>query len=209
MNTHLHILETYTNLFRVWNNEYLECQLRNLIELFTDRILDIETGHLRLFFDDDWNSRHDMVSYGHDVEASWLLHEAALLIGDKRLITRIEPLVIEIAEAASEGLLPGAGMIYEMNRSCGSIDAERHWWVQAEAIVGYVNLYQHFDDRLSLLRAVRCWEFVKRHLVDNDNGEWFWGIRADGTVNRAEDKAGFWKCPYHNGRMCMEIMERF
>ena len=150
-----------------------------------------------------------MVSYGHDVEASWLLHEAALLIGDKRLITRIEPLVIEIAEAASEGLLPGAGMIYEMNRSCGSIDAERHWWVQAEAIVGYVNLYQHFDDRLSLLRAVRCWEFVKRHLVDNDNGEWFWGIRADGTVSRAEDKAGFWKCPYHNGRMCMEIMERF
>ena len=209
MNTHLHILEPYTNLFRVWNNEYLECQLRNLIELFTDRILDIETGHLRLFFDDDWNSRHDMVSYGHDVEASWLLHEAALLIGDKRLITRIEPLVIEIAEAASEGLLPGAGMIYEMNRSCGSIDAERHWWVQAEAIVGYVNLYQHFDDRLSLLRAVRCWEFVKRHLVDNDNGEWFWGIRADGTVNRAEDKAGFWKCPYHNGRMCMEIMVRF
>ena len=125
MNTHLHILEPYTNLFRVWNNEYLECQLRNLIELFTERILDIETGHLRLFFDDDWNSRHDMVSYGHDVEASWLLHEAALLIGDKRLITRIEPLVIEIAEAASEGLLPGATNGKPMRKSTKFLHSEQ------------------------------------------------------------------------------------
>ena len=209
MNTHLHVLEPYTNLFRVWENKYLEGQLRNLIELFTDQILSIDTKHLRLFFDDHWNSIDSIVSYGHDIEASWLLHEAALVLGDQRLINRIEPIVIDLAEAASEGLLPGAGMIYEMNSELSSIDSDRHWWVQAESIVGFLNLYQHFDDHLSLLRATQCWEFVKKKLIDKEGGEWFWSIHADGTLNRQNDKAGFWKCPYHNGRMCMEIMERF
>ena len=209
MNTHLHILEPYTNLFRVWQDERLERQLRNLIDLFTDRILDMDTKHLQLFFDDDWNSKYQIVSYGHDIEASWLLHEAALVLGDKRLINRLEPIVIEIAEAASEGFLPEAGMIYETHAERAAIDADRHWWVQAETIVGYMNLYQHFDDRLSLRRAAECWEFVKNHLIDWQGGEWFWSLCADGTLNRDEDKAGFWKCPYHNGRMCMEILERF
>lgn len=209
MNTHLHILEPYTNLFRVWQDERLERQLRNLIDLFTDKILDMDTKHLQLFFDDDWNSKYQIVSYGHDIEASWLLHEAALVLGDKRLINRLESIVIEIAEAASEGFLPEAGMIYETHAERAAIDADRHWWVQAETIVGYMNLYQHFDDRLSLRRAAECWEFVKNHLIDWQGGEWFWSLCADGTLNRDEDKAGFWKCPYHNGRMCMEILERF
>ncbi len=209
MNTHLHILEPYTNLFRVWENEYLERQLRNLIELFTDRILNQETGHLRLFFDDDWNCKKNIVSYGHDIEASWLLHEAATVIGDQGLIAQIEPFVIEIAEAASEGFLPTAGMIYEMHGDCASVDSDRHWWVQAETIVGYINLYHYFNDEISLLRATQCWAFVRKFLVDTAGGEWYWSLRADGTVNRTDDKAGFWKCPYHNGRMCMEVMERF
>lgn len=209
MNTHLHILEPYTNLFRIWQDERLERQLRNLIDLFTDRILDMDTKHLQLFFDDDWNSKYQIISYGHDIEASWLLHEAALVLGDKRLINRLKPIVIEIAEAASEGFLPEAGMIYETHAERAAIDADRHWWVQAETIVGYMNLYQHFDDRLSLRRAAECWEFVKNHLIDWQGGEWFWSLCADGTLNRDEDKAGFWKCPYHNGRMCMEILERF
>ncbi len=209
MNTHLHILEPYTNLFRVWKDEGLERRLRNLIELFIERILNVETGHLQLFFDDDWNSKSAIVSYGHDIEASWLLHEAALVIEDKHLIAQIEPYIVDIAEAASEGFLPGAGMMYEMHGGVASVDADRHWWVQAETIVGYLNLYQHFEDGLSLLRATQCWEFVKEHLIDKEGGEWFWSLRADGTVNRDEDKAGFWKCPYHNGRMCMEVIERF
>lgn len=208
MNTHLHILESYTNLFRVWKDEWLERQLRNLIGLFTERIMNIDTKHLDLFFDDEWNSKSDIVSYGHDIEASWLLHEAALVLEDKSLIEQIKPYVIDIVEAASEGFLPGAGLIYEMHGKSASVDAERHWWVQAETIVGYMNLYQYFNDGLSLLRATQCWTFVKKHLIDR-KGEWYWSISADGKVNRKEDKAGFWKCPYHNGRMCMEIMERF
>lgn len=209
MNTHLHILEPYTNLYRVWKDEKLKNQLINLTNLFIDKFLNHETGHLQLFFDENWKSNHNIISYGHDIEASWLIHEAALELKDENLLIEIEPYVMRIADAATEGYFPAAGMIYETDIDESKIDADRHWWVQAEAIVGYANLYQHFDDKKSLLKAVDCWEFAKKYLVDNANGEWFWSIKADGTVNRTDDKAGFWKCPYHNGRMCMEIIERF
>lgn len=209
MNTHLHILEPYTNLYRIWKDERLRQQLRNLIMLFTDKILDRETCHLQLFFDDDWNSKYRIFSYGHDIEASWLIHEAALVLGEADLIAKVEPVVKRIAAAASEGLTSEGGMIYEKNLDTGHSDADRHWWVQAETVVGYINLYQYFDDKDALQKASNCWEFVKTHLIDKEHGEWYWSIRADGTVNREEDKAGFWKCPYHNGRMCMEVLERF
>lgn len=209
MNTHLHILEPYTNLYRVWKDDGLKQQLRNLITLFTDRILDSETCHLQLFFDEDWNSKYRIVSYGHDIEASWLIHEAALVLGDADLLAKVEPVVKRIAVAAAEGLTSKGGMIYEKNLDTGHLDADRHWWVQAETVVGYMNLYQHFGDEDALQKALDCWEFIKVRLMDKEHGEWYWSIRADDTMNREEDKAGFWKCPYHNGRMCMEVMERW
>lgn len=209
MNTHLHILEPYTNLYRVWKDERLKKQLRNLIELFIEKILDAETGHLNLFFDDDWNNKYRIVSYGHDIEASWLLHEAALVLGDEALLQNVEPQVEFIAAAADEGLAADGGMIYETFIDRKHTVADRHWWVQAENVVGHVNLYQHFDDEVALQKAFRCWEFTKKHIVDHTNGEWHWSVSADGVVNTKDDKAGFWKCPYHNGRMCMEIIERY
>lgn len=209
MNTHLHILEPYTNLYRVWKDDGLEKQLRNLILLFTDRILNQQTGHLELFFDDDWVSKYRIVSYGHDIEASWLIHEAALVLGDKTLLEKVEPLVEYIAAAADEGLTSEGSMIYETFPDKGITDRDCYWWVQAENVVGHINLYQHFDDEVALQKAFRCWEYIKKHLIDYQNGEWYWSVRADGTVNTADDKAGFWKCPYHNGRMCMEMLERF
>lgn len=209
MNTHLHILEPYTNLYRVWKDERLKKQLHNLVRLFTDKILNPETGHLELFFDDNWVSKYRIVSYGHDIEASWLIHEAALVLGDETILARVEPLVEYIAAAADEGLQPNGSMIYETFLDKNKIDRDCHWWVQAENIVGHVNLYQHFEDEVALQKAFRCWEFVKKNLIDTKNGEWHWSVRADGTVNTNDDKAGFWKCPYHNGRMCMELIERF
>ena len=209
MNTHLHILEPYTNLYRVWKDERLRHQLRNLITLFTDKILDRKTFHLRLFFDDDWNSKYPIVSYGHDIEASWLLHEAALELGEADILAKVEPIIRRIAIAAGEGFTPERGMIYEKNLVTGHLDADRHWWVQAETVVGYMNIYQYFEDKEALQKATACWEFIKSRLIDRENGEWYWSIRADDTVNRTDDKAGFWKCPYHNGRMCLEVMERF
>ena len=209
MNTHLHILEPYTNLYRVWKDERLERQLRNLIEVFISRILDPQTGHLNLFFEEDWTNKYHIVSYGHDIEASWLIHEAALVLGDPALLKRIEPLIIRIARAADEGLNPDGSMIYEHFIDRQKTDRELHWWVQAENVVGHINLYQHFGDTEALDTAVRCWEFIKTKLIDREQGEWHWSLLPDGTVNRRDDKAGFWKCPYHNGRMCMEVIERF
>ena len=206
MNTHLHILEPYTNLYRVWKDARLERQLYNLIGLFTEKILDKDTSHLQLFFDDDWQSKYPVVSYGHDIEASWLLHEAARVLGNAGLIAEIEPVVKKIAAAASEGLTSDGGMIYEKNLTTGHIDGDYHWWVQAETVVGYYNLFRYFGDRGALQHSIDCWEFIKRHLTDDVHGEWFWSLRADGSLNRDDDKAGFWKCPYHNGRMCIELL---
>ena len=208
MNTHLHIMEPYANLYRVWKDARLEAQLRNMIDLFTDKILNKETFHLELFFDNDWRTDGNIISYGHDIEASWLIHEAALVLGDERLLSEVEPVIRNIAKAADEGLNPDGSMIYESIAGKPD-DRELHWWVQAENVVGQANLYQHFGDQAALDIAVRCWQFIKDKLVDRENGEWHWSLMPDGTVNRRDDKAGFWKCPYHNGRMCMEIIERF
>ncbi len=231
MNTHLHILEPYANLYRVWKDERLERQLRNMLDLFTGKILNKKTYHLDLFFDNCWHTDGNIISYGHDIEASWLIHEAALVLGDEALLKRIEPVVVNIARAADEGLNPDGSMIYEaappilpigeelaedgQRQSLPSkgrlegLDRELHWWVQAENVVGHVNLYQHFGDETALDTAVKCWQFIKDKIIDHEHGEWHWSLMPDGTVNRRDDKAGFWKCPYHNGRMCMEIIERF
>ena len=207
MNTHLHILEPYTNLYRVWKDEQLKEQIRNLVLLFIEKIKHPDTHHLQLFFDDDWNNKHSIISYGHDIEASWLIHEAALELGDTELLAKVEPVIRHIAIAASEGLTDDGGMMYEKNGT--ETDTDYHWWVQAETVVGYLNIYQHFGDNDSLQNALRCWEFIKKHLIDHAHGEWLWSVHADGSPNHEDDKAGFWKCPYHNGRMCMEIIERF
>lgn len=209
MNTHLHILEPYANLYRVWKDDALKRQLKNLIEIFTDKILDADTHHLRLFFDADWNNKSNALSYGHDIEAAWLLHEAALVLGEKETLARVEEIVPLIVRASEEGLLSDGSMAYEKNIRSGHLDAERHWWVQAETVVGFLNHYQHFGDEKSLQTALDCWRYISNNLIDRQQGEWFWSILPDGSINRRDDKAGIWKCPYHNGRACMEILKRF
>lgn len=209
MNTHLHILEPYANLYRVWKDGRLKTQLKNLIELFVTKILDTQTYHLNLFFEDDWTNKYHLISYGHDIEASWLIHEAALVLGDETVLKQIEPVIVRIAHAADEGLNADGSMTYERFSDKGETDRELHWWVQAENVVGHLNLYQHFGDEEALSTALRCWQFIKDKLIDRENGEWYWSRFADGSINRNDDKAGFWKCPYHNGRMCLEINERF
>ena len=207
MNTHLHVLEAYTCLYRVWNNGLLKERLRGLIEVFQQHIIGPD-GHLKLFFDNDWNCGYDTVSYGHDIEASWLIHEAALVLDDEQILDRMKTLVPSVAGAALEGFTPDGSMIYEKHGPEGPADGDRHWWVQAETVVGCFNLWDNFSDPSGMENALMCWEFIKANLIDRENGEWYWSVRSDGTINRDDDKAGFWKCPYHNGRMCMEILER-
>lgn len=208
MNTHLHILEAYTNLYRVWPDSILRKQLRNMVEIFTGTIIDPVSSHLNLFFDEEWNCRSSVISYGHDIEASWLLYEAAEALGDKELLSGVADVSLGVVNAASEGLTDDGGMIYERDDMRGHVDRDRHWWVQSEAVVGLINAWQLSGDRSFLDRAAKIFDFIMTRLSDRQKGEWFWSIRADGTVNTSDDRAGFWKCPYHNSRMCLEIMAR-
>ena len=208
MNTHLHVIEPYTNLYRVWPDSRLRSRLVNLLHVFTDLLLNKATRHLDLFFDDAWQGKRNIQSFGHDIEASWLLYETVLVLNDAEILQRMEPVVVDIARAADEGLNPDGSMIYERWLDTGHTDRSLQWWVQCENVIGHVNLYQYFNDKEALDVAVRCWNYIKDQLIDQENGEWLWSINEDGTPNRNDDKAGFWKCPYHNSRMCLEIIER-
>ena len=216
-NTHLHIIEPYTNLYRalselkLYSGEQLRLgqALQNLLDIFTDRILNPETHHLDLFFENDWTrGAGHLESYGHDIECSWLMHEAALVLGSPAIINKVEPIVRLVAKASEKGLRPDGSMIHEANLDTGHVDDDLHWWVQAENVVGWFNLYQHFDDEDALQKALSGWEYIKRNLIDYEHGEWYWSRRKDGTLNLDDDHAGFWKCPYHNSRMCLELIER-
>lgn len=237
-NTHLHIIEPYTNLYRCMREfqaaqscNYVpaigavlpvaitvpqetfvrvEASLRNLIHIFTDHILNPATHHLDLFFEMDWTrGAGHLESYGHDIECSWLMHEAALVLGDKDILNKVEPIVREVAKASEKGLNPDGSMIHEANLDAGTVDDDLHWWVQAENVVGWINIYQYFGDEDALQKALHGWEYIKQNLIDKENGEWYWSRHKDGSLNLDDDHAGFWKCPYHNSRMCMEILERF
>ncbi len=237
-NTHLHIIEPYANLLRCLKEFHnaascsyvpaigavlpvevtvsqetvcrVEAALRNIISIFTDRILNPETHHLDLFFEMDWTrGAGHLESYGHDIECSWLMHEAALVLGDKDVLEKMEPIVQAVAKASEKGLRPDGSMIHEANLDTGHVDDDLHWWVQAENVVGWMNIYQHFNDQQALQHAERCWQYIKDNLIDYENGEWYWSRHPDGSLNTVDDKAGFWKCPYHNSRMCLEVIERF
>ena len=235
-NTHLHIIEPYANLYRALKEQYPDnpetlgaskftpdygpvvaqedvvwvgAALRNIIGIFTNHILNPETNHLDLFFEMDWTrGAGHLESYGHDIECSWLMHEAALVLGDRDVLDKMEPIVQRVAKASEKGLRPDGSMIHEANLDTGHVDDDLHWWVQAENVVGWVNIYEHFGDRSALDKAWRCWDYIKQNLIDYENGEWHWSRHPDGSLNLTDDKAGFWKCPYHNGRMCLEIIER-
>lgn len=208
MNTHLHVIEPYTNLYRVWPSKELRESIHRLLDVFTDKLYNKETHHLDLFFDNAWHGRRNIESYGHDIEATWLLWETALVLGEDDVKAKLGPIVVDLAKAADEGLQPDGSMIYEHWKDTGKTDRQRQWWVLCENVIGHVNLYQYFNDASALKVAKDCWTFIDKHLVDHVNGEWHWAVDDNGKINLDDDKAGFWKCPYHNSRMCLEIIER-
>jgi len=208
MNTHLHVLEAYTNLYRIWKDDLLKKQLQNLIEVFINRIVNSQTFNLKMFFDEAWNDKTDLVSYGHNIESSWLIYEAATVLGDETLIKKVENVCLGIAEASKAGIVADGSMIYEKFFGSGQIDTDRHWWVQAETVVGFLNSYLLSGKEEYLNLSLAAWRFISEYLIDRQNGEWYWSVNNSLLPNIKEDKAGFWKCPYHNSRMCMEIIER-
>jgi mannobiose 2-epimerase len=208
MNNHLHVLEAYANLLRLWPDAELAAALRELIDVFRRHILRPDGRHFDHFFDDAWQRRSDSYTFGHDIEGSWLLCEAADALGDADLQTELCVRATRIAEAVlHEGLDRDGGLFYEA-RNNQIINAGKEWWPQAEAVVGFYNAWQISGRRDFLDAAIRCWQYIQAHIVDRTNGEWFWRILPDGRPDPAEPKVSAWKCPYHNARCCIEIIHR-
>lgn len=213
MNTHLHVLEAYTNLLRAWPDDGLRISLRQLLEVTLDRIVDHSTAHFKLFFDNQWNSLTDHVSFGHDIEGSWLIQEAAEVLGDAGLLERARKLAVRMAQAVyDEGLDQDGSLFYEASHG-RMVDPNKHWWAQAEAVVGFYNAYQVSGQEQFRAAAWRAWEYIEEKIVDQVHGEWHAKLKPDGTPWKAEEDrdaclVGAWKCPYHNGRVCLEMMGR-
>jgi cellobiose epimerase len=206
LNTHLHIIEAYANLFKIWPDATLKQQIENLLEVFAHHFIQDETHHLNLFFDEHWNVKSTTISFGHDIEAAWLLQETAEVIDHPGWTITMKSLALKIADAASLGLDELGGLNYEWQE--GLQVNEKHWWPQAEAMIGFFNAYQVSGDEKYLHRSLDSWQFVNKFIKDHVYGEWYWGLRADYSLMEGFDKAGFWKCPYHNARACMEICYR-
>ncbi len=208
MNTHLHILEAYAGLARAIDHQDVKERLRALIRLFLNHIIHPGQFHLQMFFDETWSPRSDRVSFGHDIEGSWLLCEAAEVLTDAGLRAQVRSVSLKMAQSVYDrGLDTDGSLLYEADTT-GTIDDDKHWWAQTEAVVGFVNAYELSGQEHFLVAAFRVWEFISRNIRDRRNGEWFWKTSRTGVPDLEMPKVSQWKCPYHNGRMCFEISRR-
>jgi mannobiose 2-epimerase len=207
MNTHLHILEAYANLFELWPDEILEKRITGLLKIFSDRIIDSRSDHLQLFFDAAWQSHPSVISYGHDIEAAWLLLESAEKIKNVYWISRMKNISLSLTRAAMKGLDSDGGLFYEHDILNNVTIREKHWWPQAEAMIAFFDAGLLTKDPQYPEAMLRTWDFIKTYII-SAKGEWHWGILDNHMPMPDHDKAGFWKCPYHNSRSCMEILKR-
>lgn len=207
MNTLLHLLEAYTELYRVEKDAGIADKLRWMLNEFADKIYNPVKQRLEVFFDYDMNSLIDLNSYGHDIEASWLIDRSVEILGDPELEARITPITRALAAHIHVVAMDEDSLYNECEN--GKLDTKKVWWVQAEAILGFLNGYQKdFVRKEYLESAVRIWEFIKTYMIDSREGsEWFFELLRDGNPIHREI-VGPWKCPYHNGRMCFEIINR-
>lgn len=208
MNTHLHVLEAYTNLYRVWKDNEFESKFRELIDDTIKYIIDNDTWHFKLFFDENWNSKTGTVSYGHDIEGSWLLFEAAEVLGDKEVLERVKKVAINMAEVSYKEAIDSDGGLLNEKHENGELDREKHWWPQAEAVIGYLNAYELTGKEYFLQASYNMWIYIEENIVDKKNGEWFWMAKGQNNKHDVMMKVDPWKCPYHNSRVCLEVLRR-
>lgn len=201
-------LEAYTNLYQVWPVSLLHKRLRELVELFLDKILNHSTHHSRLFFDHDWTPKGETISYGHDIEASWLLVRAAQTLDQATLLQRTGGTAVQMAQAVFASGLDQDGSMFNEGKAGGVHDFDKHWWVQAEAMVGFYTAYQFSGEAHFARAAVGCWNFIERHMLDHQHGDWFKITSREGKPYLNHHKVGPWECPYHHARACLEMIKR-
>jgi len=210
MNTNLHILEAYTNLYRAMKSDTLKISIRNLIDVFLNKILDGDSYHLMLYFSNDWEKLSGKISFGHDIETSWLLLEAAEAIEDDGMIHKVQEYSTKISEAVlMEGIDRKFGGLHDAKLENGRFIEYKEWWVQAEAVVGFYNAYELTKDEKFQNISRGIWNYIQDVFVDKLHGEWHGEVLNYNIVDKRVPKVSGWKCPYHNTRMCIEMMKRF
>src|SRR5665213_2922395 len=208
MNTHLHMIEAYTNLYEIWPDPMLLVNIRELLAIFQEKILDKSSYHLHLFFDEKWKPQPGPISYGHDIEAGWLLQSCATATGDEIWMDLTQDNALRITDAAMEGLDADGGLWYEMDRKKNQLIKEKHWWTQAEALIGLCNAWELSGNLRYRNALLRNWQFIKKYIIDHEKGEWYWGVDQHHNIMEGQDKMGTWKCPYHNARACIQLLKR-
>lgn len=208
MNTLLHVFEAYTELYRVGHNEKVAEKLKFILDIFRDKIYNPKLGRLEVFFDAQYNSLIDLYSYGHDIETAWLIDRGLEILDDKDYMETIYPITRRLTAQVFEEAFDNQGMPAECCK--GVVEESRIWWVQAEAMVGFYNGYQKSPSHTEYRGAViKLWEFIKRYLIDKRTGsEWFWEVDKEGVPFSKKAIVEPWKCPYHTGRMCFELIKR-
>ena len=208
MNTLLHLLEAYTELYRVGKVERVKESLINIMEIFVSRVYNPMLQRQEVFFDENYCSLIDLHSYGHDIETSWLLDRTVEILGEKKYEEMIYPITGALCKTIYNTAFDGASLSNECEN--GITDENRIWWVQAEALVGFLNGYEKDTTKKEYLKAAfNIWEYIMTNLVDaHQDGEWFWRVSKEGIADRTKPFVEPWKCPYHNGRMCFEIIKR-
>jgi mannobiose 2-epimerase len=208
MNTHIHILEAYTSLYRATKKPQVGIALNKLITLIFERILDPKSHHLFLFLDKDWTDQSNCFSYGHDIECSWLLWDALNALDEPSMSKKYRSTVVSMAKVCLAQSIGDLGQVCDQFTFADSIKhQDSFWWVQAEALVGFLNAYQLTGETEYLLACEKVWRFTQEQHIDHKNGEWFWIAKDQKDLTVTEYKAGFWKGPYHNGRAMMEAAE--
>jgi cellobiose epimerase len=208
MNTHLHIVEAYANLYSVWPDTGLKTAIGNLLNIFDEKIVKKTTHHLGLFFNREWVIQDTSISYGHDIEAAWLLQSCAESINDDYFIAITKKNALLITDAAIKGFAPDGGLWCEFDYKKLELTAEKHWWPQAESLIGLFNAYNLSAKPLYRHLLLKNWSFIKENILDKIHGEWHWGIDQFQQKIPHQYKVGLWKCPYHNIRACLEILKR-
>lgn len=207
MNTTLHLLEAYTELYRVSGDERVADRLKFQLRLFLDKIYFKEDARLLVFFNKNLNVIGDIHSYGHDIEATWLMDRACEVLGDEAFTEEVSEMNKKIVAHIAEIAYKDGSLLNERDKT--EINTWRIWWVQAEAVVGFLNAYQKYENAEYMDIARNIWEYIKKAVIDRrEGGEWFSQVDENGVPAKFKPTVDPWKCPYHNGRMCLEIIKR-